>query len=346
MMGHLFSPLVVASTSGLTQVGPEHYFWLFSNLLIFCVVIGGIALVIYGIRKTQTLKTGAGPWIIAGFIFMIPPIVNEVFDELEIIVDGNFYPNELYDFIFTYSPIILFVGAVLLVVGLYRQFLVGEHLSQSIITKNIELEAAKQELSEYAHQLNHDLRNELSLIISTLDLMEKEPSQEYIEVIRKRSQQISSLIQRSIVLADAGLVIGEKKALVDFNSLVQDVAEATIPSTITLKSSNLPELPADRDKIYQIMKNLFENAVLHSQPNTIEISVKTTNDIIFLLITNDGIPVPEELRGKLFRDDLSNKEAGRGRGLQIVKNIVTAHGWKITIDKTGTIFIIAIPRNS
>ena len=115
MMGHLLSPLVVASTSGLTQVGPEHYFWFFSNLLIFCVVIGGIALVIYGIRKTQTLKTGAGPWIIAGFIFMIPPIVNEVFDELEIIVDGNFYPNELYDFIFTYSPIILFVGAVLLI---------------------------------------------------------------------------------------------------------------------------------------------------------------------------------------------------------------------------------------
>ena len=296
-------------------------------------------------RKTQTLKTGAGPWILGGLLFMIPAIVNEVIDEFEIIVSGNFYPDDLYEFIFTYSPISLFVGALMLMVGLYRQFLIGEHFSQNIVRKNIELEATKQELSDFAHTLSHDLRNELSLIQATLDLMERKDTLDFddINVIRRHSQQISSLIQRSITLADAGLIVG-KKELIDLNSLVRDVAEATIPSIIQVKVTDLPELRVDKEKVYQVVKNLLENAVIHAKPNTIKISAKITDEFIFLLISNDGIPVRKEIRNKLFRADLSNEKAGRGKGIQIIRNIVEAHGWKITLEQSGTTFIIAIPK--
>ena len=151
------------------------------------------------------------------------------------------------------------------------------------------------------------------------------------------------MIQRSITLADAGLIVG-KKELINLNSLVRDVAEATIPSIIQVKVTDLPELRVDKEKVYQVVKNLLENAVIHSKPNTIEISAKITDKFIFLLISNDGIPVRKEIRNKLFRADLSNEKAGRGKGIQIIRNIVEAHGWKITLEQSGKTFIIAIPK--
>ena len=335
----------VTNSHGLNQADPEHYLWLLSNLLIFFVIVGGIGLIIYGMKKTQTLKTGAGPWIIGGLLFMIPATFNEILDESEIILNSNFYPDELYNFIFTYSSIFILIGGILLIIGLYRQILIGETLSQNIIKKNLELEAQRLELSDFAHTLSHDLRNELSLIQATLDLMENKDSleSEDIEIIGRRTKQISSLIQRSITLADAGLIIGTKEKI-NLNNLVREVSEATVPSSIEVKIANLPELSADKEKMYQIVKNLLENAVIHSQPDKIEISAKITDRIIFLMFSNDGTPVQSDLRNKLLKPDISHEEAGRGKGLQIIKKITEAHGWKISLEQSGKTFIIAIPK--
>jgi signal transduction histidine kinase len=166
---------------------------------------------------------------------------------------------------------------------------------------------------------------------------------EDIDIIRRRSLQISSLIQRSITLADAGLIIGTKEK-VNLNNLVHEIAEVIIPSSVEVKISELPELPADKEKVYQVVKNLLENAVVHSQPTTIEISAKITDKVIFLLFSNDGTPVHADIRNKLLEPDISHEEAGRGQGLQIIKRIVEAHGWKISLEQSGNTFIISIPR--
>ncbi|MHA1513622.1 MAG: sensor histidine kinase, partial [Candidatus Hodarchaeales archaeon] len=319
------------------QIDSTHFFWLISNILTFLVIMGGILLIILGMRKTQTLKTGAGPWVISGLALTLPTILNEMFDELEIVLMIEFYPDDLYQFIFTFTSTFLLFAAILLIIGLYRQFLIGEHLSQNLVAKNMELDSQRHELSNFPHTLSHDLRNELSLIQATLDLVEKKDECEVtdIDIIRRRTEQISSLINRSISLADVGLIVGSKKPI-DMNKLFHDVSEATVPSPVKVTISHLPPLVADREKIYQVVKNILENAVLHSKPKQIKITAVTRKNETQIRIENDGKPISQEMRDKMFKEDISDE----GLGLKIIQRIIEAHGWKISVDKLGSAFII------
>ncbi len=329
------------------QVDPNHYFWFFSNLLMLIVVCCGIALVIYGMKRTVTLKTGSGPWIIFGLSLTLPSILNEIFDEFEIIISGNFYPDILYDFIFTFSPLFTLLGSLALIVGIYRQFLVGENLSQEMMRKNVELEFQRQELSKFAHTLKHDLRNELALILTTTELIERKGSfdTDEIELIKRRTRQITSLINRSIELADAGLIVGEK-IKINLNKLLQEVAEATVPPSIIFTTADLPPLYADRDKLYQVFKNLLENAVIHAKPKTIEIASKHTDEEVHILLTHDGKPVRVDIRSKMFQEEVMVHEGDAGMGLRIITRIVEAHGWEIMLDNTGRTVVIIIPQET
>ncbi|MHA2108983.1 MAG: sensor histidine kinase [Candidatus Hodarchaeales archaeon] len=335
------------SGSEISQADPTHYMWFFTNLLMFIVVSVGIFLVIQGMNRTETLKTGSGPWIIFGLVLTLPSIVNEIFDEFEIILDGNFYPAELYEFIFTFSPFLTLIGALALIIGLYRQFLVGEHLSQKMSRKTLELESQKQELSKFAHTLSHDLRNELALILTTLELAEKKKSFdiEDIDLIKRRTHQVTSLINRSIELADAGLIVGEKE-LVNLNKLIKEVSEATVPSSILVTTTNLPSLVADKEKLYQVFKNLLENAVIHAKPSTIEVAAKYTEEEIHILISHDGNPVRISMRTKMFQKDAIDQEGDERMGLRIITRIVEAHEWQIMLDNTGRTLVIIIPQTT
>ena len=339
--------LVIRSISETSQVDPNHYLWLISNILMFIVVSICIVLVIQGMKRTETLKTGSGPWIVLGLSLTLPSIVNEIFDEFQIIIDGNFYPTGLYNFIFTFSPFLTLIGALSLIIGLYRQFLVGETLSHTMLTKNRELESQKQELSKFAHTLKHDLRNELSLVLATLELVERKESFEHedIELLKRRTYQITALINRSIELADAGLIVGEKK-VVDLNKLIKEVSIATVPESIILTTSNLPSLFADREKLYQVFKNLLENTVIHAKPSTIEIASKHTEEEMHILISHDGKPVRIEMRTKLFQREALEQNMGERMGLQIIMRIVEAHGWQIMLDNTGRTVAIIVPQQS
>jgi signal transduction histidine kinase len=298
-------------------------------------------------NQTVTLKTGSGPWIILGLSLTLPSIVNEVLDEFDIIFRVNLYPSVLYEFVFAFSPLLILLGALALIIGLYRQFLVGEDLRKELLEQNVALESQKQELSKFAHTLKHDLRNELTLILSTTELIEKKGTfnTDDLNLIKRRTNRITSLLNRSIELADAGLIVGEK-IKVNLNKLLLEVAEATIPSSIAFSQSNLPSVYADKEKLYQVFKNLLENAVIHAKPKTIEVASKHTVDEIHIHITHDGKPVRVELRPIMFQNYVMNHEGEAGMGLRIITRIVEAHGWQIMLDNTGRTISIIIPQET
>lgn len=328
------------------DIGPStshHLFWLITNFLIFIVIIIGLIILILGVKNTKTLKTGAGPWIISGLIIMLPPVINEILDELNILLQTNYYPENFYQLIDYISPLLLFIGGLLLVVGLYRQFLIGERLSQTMYQKSQELNAQKEELSDFAHTLAHDLRSEISLIIGFTDFLEKKYDASTIKKIRKHVHQINALLNRSIELAEAGLIIS-KTDFIDLNKLVDEVANVVIPNTIKFSSDNLPTLSGDREKLYQVFKNLFENAVIHGNPETIEVKKISSEKEINILVMNDGDQIPLEDRKRLFQKGFSTKKERSGIGLTIIHRIIEAHDWKISLDPLPeTTFRIRIP---
>lgn len=124
--------------------------------------------------------------------------------------------------------------------------------------------------------------------------------------------------------------------------------------TINVEGSR-PTVPADRDRLFQVMANLLSNAVKYTQENghiTVTVADRDENGIIS--IADDGMGMAAEdlphIFERFYRTDQSRsrKTGGAGIGLTIVKSIVEAHGGKIEVESSlgaGSCFTMILPKN-
>ncbi|MFW9917549.1 MAG: PAS domain S-box protein, partial [Candidatus Thorarchaeota archaeon] len=195
-----------------------------------------------------------------------------------------------------------------------------------------QLRRQRAELSEFAHAMAHDLRNSLLSIVGYSEMLKLEYDKAYTEKILQLTSQMNSLLRRSVILADAGLVI-EKTDKVNLTHLVQEVASEVIPNKIRFVHDELPIVRGDASKLHQVFQNLLENAVVHGKPKNIEIRYHELLDRQQILVINDGEPIPKDHYHRVFDRKFSTKKEGGGLGLSIVKKLVEAHGWQIELEE-------------
>lgn len=97
--------------------------------------------------------------------------------------------------------------------------------------------------------------------------------------------------------------------------------------------------------MFQVFSNIIDNAVKHGDPFTINIySHKNVAGGITISICNEGRYINRTTLEKIWSKGYSTKHKHSGLGLGIVKRIVEAHGWAITVkSKRGkTCFCIII----
>ncbi len=224
---------------------------------------------------------------------------------------------------------------------LSRVLVFMEDLTERVESETILL-SQKQELSEFAHAMGHDLRGSLHAIIGYANLLEEEYEQSRAQEITNLARGMATMLEQSIALADAGQVIGEIHP-VDLDKLVAEVAATVVPKNIRFKQQKLPVVSCDREKMKQVVQNLLANALQHGKPNVIEVKAEKEEGSISLLVSNDGTSIPEKEREKIFDRGFTTKKGG-GMGLTIVKKIVDAHKWKIVLESSGkTTFRLTIP---
>jgi len=205
----------------------------------------------------------------------------------------------------------------------------------------------KKELSDFVHLMGHDIRNSLSSIEGYSDLLnESEEQKEMIlERINNQTEYLRKLLNRSIELAEAGQVV-EKSEKVNLNALVETIGNVTVPENIKLIHDPLVAVKADEEKLSQIIKNLFENAVIHGKPTKIFVRSLLLDDNVALRIGNDGTRIDPENVKKAFESTFTTKEKESIHGLTIVKKLIDAHGWKIKLldNQDEACFEILIPK--
>jgi signal transduction histidine kinase len=173
-------------------------------------------------------------------------------------------------------------------------------------------------------------------------LIQKKHNLPQAEKIEKLAKDASELLRQSVALADAGLVIKKTKD-VDITKLIQETAKSILPDEIAFNCEKLPTMTCDHTKVVQIFQNLFENALIHGQPQKIEVKQRKEEDGDTILISNDGLPILLEHRQNIFQRAFTTKKKG-GMGLAIVQKLVEAHGWEISLEQTPeTTFRIFIP---
>ncbi|MBN2441731.1 MAG: HAMP domain-containing histidine kinase [Spirochaetales bacterium] len=106
----------------------------------------------------------------------------------------------------------------------------------------------------------------------------------------------------------------------------------------------------DQNLCLRALENLFHNAIRYTrEEDEITFTVVQSNNEIHLIIhdTGDGIAREEldHIFDPFFRGNKFNNRKGFGMGLSIVKSIITAHGWDMSVASEpgqGTSFIIVI----
>ncbi|MBD3405306.1 MAG: PAS domain S-box protein [Candidatus Lokiarchaeota archaeon] len=206
------------------------------------------------------------------------------------------------------------------------------YITESIIRQN-------EELSDFAHHLAHDLRNHLHNLKGYFEIL---PETEYDEKIMNILSQMNMLLSRSLVLADAGKVIGTTSS-VNLKEIIQEIAASIVPDSISVNIDDLPNVEGDKTRIQQVVTNLIQNAVEHGRPDNIIVRKIIADNHVVICFENDGELIPDEFCEKILKTTFSSKESG-GIGLSIIHKIVAAHGWRITLDcSPRTSFKIHIP---
>jgi two-component system, NtrC family, nitrogen regulation sensor histidine kinase NtrY len=112
---------------------------------------------------------------------------------------------------------------------------------------------------------------------------------------------------------------------------------------------SLPKVQIDAEQIRRVMINLIDNAIeAMEQRGAIEIETQhdRPNNLVRVVVADDGPGIPVSERDKLFLPYYSTKRRGSGLGLAIVRRIVVEHGGSIDLTDNaprGTRFAVELP---
>jgi K+-sensing histidine kinase KdpD len=223
-----------------------------------------------------------------------------------------------------------------------------------------ELERSNQVLTAFAGQVAHDLRNPLSAVRMSLDLLQEQVESpdldaETLAYVATRAtsgaQRMQSLIDDLLSYARVGGQMGRGE--VDLEAVVSDVradlAVALEGAEVTV--GPLPTVTGDEVQLRAVLQNLVANSAKFAAPGErARIEVRgTTADGWRLEVVDHGLGVPDADRGRVFLPLARAHEAveGHGIGLATVRRIVDAHHGRIGIDETpggGATVWIELPR--
>ncbi|MGF0033775.1 sensor histidine kinase [Bariatricus sp. SGI.154] len=220
------------------------------------------------------------------------------------------------------------------------------------------LESQRMEIST----ISHEIRNPLTLVYSTLQLIETQHPEvlsfrhwdamhQDIEYMKQLLEELSSYNNgERLTLSDINADVFLKTLALSFASSILDT-EIEFTSRI---APNLPVITIDSIKIRQTLLNLLSNArdAVVSCPDckhpsiTLNASLTNKDTILQIKITDTGCGISEENLPSIFEPFVTHKSNGTGLGLAIARRIITAHQGSITVTSSlgkGTSFIITLP---
>jgi len=218
------------------------------------------------------------------------------------------------------------------------------------------LETADRQRRELLADVAHELRTPLTVVQGNLEGLRDgvyQPTPEHLDLILDETLKLGRLVDdlRLLTLAEAGQLSLDLQAL-DVSQLLVDLRdafacqadEAGIDLMVDAAQS-LPRLPADPQRLGQVLGNLVGNALRHTPRGgrvTLGATLAPAGDAVRLWVadTGEGIAADDlpHIFDRFWRGDPARShEAGvlsahSGLGLAIARSLVEAHGGRIWAD--------------
>ncbi len=235
-----------------------------------------------------------------------------------------------------------------------------EELNVELKSNISKLTAANRDLTDFAHVAAHDLKAPLRAIGSLAGIISEDYSEyldeqgkRYLDLLVKRTERMSELINAILRYSEVGRVFSEKEK-VDLNRVVAEIIDGLgVPPHIEIIIENqLPVIVAEKARIMQVFQNLINNAIkyMDKPKGIIKIGCKKNEDFWEFYVADNGPGIQKKYFDKIFtifqslkrRDELESP----GIGLSIVKKIVQLYNGNVWLDSVvdkGSTFYFSWP---
>jgi two-component system OmpR family sensor kinase len=224
---------------------------------------------------------------------------------------------------------------------------------------------AKEQMRRFVADASHELRTPLTSIHGFLEVLlrgavnQPDKLEKSLKSMLTESERMKKLIQDLLQLAklDRSPEIELKESELDI--LVKEM-EPQLKMLAGIRKVNIDIAPGlkckvDEDKIKQVILNLFQNAVQHTETKNgyIELRLSDVSNGIEIAVKDNGAGISDEhipyLFDRFYRCDSSRtrKHGGSGLGLSITKSIIEAHNGVIRVDSVeggGSTFTVWLPK--
>jgi signal transduction histidine kinase len=234
-------------------------------------------------------------------------------------------------------------------------------LGQDINSMSSELEKLNKEMvnserlssiGSLASRLAHDLRNPLSVIKNSMEILNLRMSPHMDEKIDHQIAMVGRAVSRmSHQIEDVLDFVNVSDLRLESSSIIS-IVESALLSTDVPKSIkvNMPKNSAtaicDPYRLEVVLSNMIKNAC-QAVDGKDEISIRINdleNDIV-IEIEDSGPGIPENVLPKIFEPLFTTRQTGTGLGLASCKSIIDRHGGTISVRNNPTVFSIKIPKN-
>lgn len=265
------------------------------------------------------------------------------------------------------------------VVACFAVYVTHRLVSTATVLLRQEIERAEQakreaernaaEKARFLAFMGHELRSPLGAILGVTELLGAEnPREKQIERIGLIRDSASSLLHvidktldhsrlenRMVDLDEVEFCL--PKLIVEIIDLLSVGMDTEAVKMIFVPDQDSPvQFLGDPFRIRQILINLLSNAIKFTKEGVIKVSYSmerksTEGQRLRVEVSDTGIGIPDDLKGKLFEDyvqadaAVASQHGGSGLGLSITKQLVELMGGEIGVESepdAGSTFWISV----
>jgi len=217
----------------------------------------------------------------------------------------------------------------------------------------------------FVANVSHELRTPVTVMLGAAHNLKRgivkkpEAQERYAELILQHGQQLSEMVQEVLEFSSAKKVLAPHEMkpvpLADLlrntvDELAQELADIRVEVVVP---EDLPPVAGEARSLARVFRNLIGNAAKHgADGGWIRVEAARAKDGVEVSVADGGPGIPAWEHARIFEPFFRGTEAhsrqtrGTGLGLGLVREIIQAHGGKISVSSAageGAKFTVNLP---